>query len=90
MKNLQFKVCIFCAETVKEFVQLHLNLFFYVEDCVAASENIWMFFNERAAASEKILTTASEIYWKKKCATASEKVLILRKIMQLLLGIMST
>ena len=27
---------------------------FYVEDCVAASGNISMFFNERAAASEKI------------------------------------
>ena len=27
---------------------------FYVEDCVAASRNISMFFNERAAASEKI------------------------------------
>ena len=31
--------------------------------CVAtASRNISMFLNERAAASEKILTTASEIY----------------------------
>ena len=30
--------------------------------CVAASTNISMFFNERAAASKKILTTASEIY----------------------------
>ena len=28
---------------------------------MAASRNISMFFNERAAASEKILTTASEI-----------------------------
>ena len=27
---------------------------FYVEDCVAGSGNISMFFNERAAASEKI------------------------------------
>ena len=27
---------------------------FYVEDCVAASGNISMFFNERTAASEKI------------------------------------
>ena len=26
----------------------------YVEDCVAASRNISVFFNERAAASEKI------------------------------------
>ena len=54
------KVCIFCAETVKENLQLLLNIFFYVEDCVAASRNISMFFEERAAASEKILTTASE------------------------------
>ena len=35
---------------------------------MAASRNISMFFNERAAASEKILTTASE---RKKCAAAS-------------------
>ena len=54
------KVCIFSAETVKENLQLLLNIFFYVEDCVAASRNISMFFEERAAASEKILTTASE------------------------------
>ena len=44
---------------LKENVQLLLNIFFYVEDCMAASRNILMFFNERAAASEKILTTAS-------------------------------
>ena len=40
----------------------------YVEDCVAASRNISMFFKERAAASKKILMTASE---KKKCAAVS-------------------
>ena len=36
-------------------------------------EIISMFFNERAAASEKILTTAPEIYLlkEKKCTTAS-------------------
>ena len=28
-----------CAEAVKENVQLLLNIFFYVEDCVAASRN---------------------------------------------------
>ena len=50
---------------LKENVQL---IFFYVEYCVAASGNISMFFNERAAAFEKILTTASE---RKKCAAAS-------------------
>ena len=52
---------------MKKFVRLLLKenvqlIFFYVEDCVAASGNISMFFNERATASEKILTTASEIY----------------------------
>ena len=56
MKNLQHKVSIFCAETVKNIVQLLLIIFFYVEDCVAASGNISMFFKERAAASEKILS----------------------------------
>ena len=39
---------------LKENVQLIFFVF------VAASRNISMFFNERAAASEKILTTASE------------------------------
>ena len=64
MKNLQYKGCIFCAETVKicaaasehifwrlllkENVQL---IFFYIEDCMTASRNISMLFNERAAAS---------------------------------------
>ena len=38
----------------------------YVEDCVAVSRNISMFFNERAAVSWKYLTTASE---RKKCAS---------------------
>ena len=51
-----------CAGTVKENVQLLLNIFFYVEDCVAASRKISMVFKERAATSEKILTTAFEIY----------------------------
>ena len=37
---------------IKENVQ-HIVLL-YVEDCVAASRNILMFFNERAAAFEKI------------------------------------
>ena len=61
-------VCIFCAETVKENVQLLLNIFFYVEGCVAASRNISIFFKERAAVSKKILMTASG---KKKCAAVS-------------------
>ena len=34
----------------------------YAEDCVAASRNILMFFIERTAAYEKVLTTASEMY----------------------------
>ena len=46
---------------LKENVQL---IFFM---CVAASRDISMFFNERMAAFEKILTTASE----RKCAAAS-------------------
>ena len=55
-------VCVFLCRNREKFVQLLLNIFFYVEDCVAASGNISMSFKERAAASEKILTTASEIY----------------------------
>ena len=39
---------IFVQKTVKENVQL---IFFYIEDCMIASEDISMFFNERAAAS---------------------------------------
>ena len=59
MNNLQHKVCIFCAESVK-IVRLLLKeneqlIFFYAEDCTAASGNISMFFKERATASEKIL-----------------------------------
>ena len=53
---------IFCALTVQ-------LIFFYIEDCMTASRNISMFFNERAAAFKKILTTNSEK--KKKYATAS-------------------
>ena len=37
---------------LKENVQM---IFFYVEDCVAASANISTFFEERATTSEKIL-----------------------------------
>ena len=80
MKNLPRKVCIFCAETVKivrlllkENVQL---IFFYVEDCMAASGNISMFFKERATASEKILRKNVR--------------LLLKENVQLLLRIMST
>ena len=72
-------VRIFCAETVKDNVQLLLNIFFYVEDCVAASRNISMFFKERAAASKKILMTASE---KKICAAFSQNYVHLRNILK--------
>ena len=54
------RVCIFCIQTVKGQEQLLLNTFFYVEDCVAPFRNILMLFKDRA--TEKILTTASEIY----------------------------
>ena len=47
---------------LKENVQLIFCVCVCVCVCVAASRNISMFFNERATASEKILTTASEIY----------------------------
>ena len=40
-------MCTFCAETVKENVQLPLNIFFYVEGCVAAPRCISMFLKER-------------------------------------------
>ena len=43
--NIFFTLMI-CAKT--ENVQL---VFFYIEDCMAAFKNIWMFFNERAATS---------------------------------------
>ena len=36
------------------------RIILYVENCVAASGNISMSFNERTAASGKILTTACE------------------------------
>ena len=66
MKNLQRKVCIFCAETLKTCVAFSEHIFY-------VSANVCLFlgvfrciFNERAAASIKILATASE----KKCAAA--------------------
>ena len=57
-ENIQLKVC---AETVKKFVRLLLNIFFMLLNiCVAASGNISCFFKERAAASESKCATASE------------------------------
>ena len=45
----------------KENVQLPLNMFFYVEDCVATSRCVSMFFKEHAAASKRYQwATASE------------------------------
>ena len=44
---------------------------FYVEDCVAASENILCFFKERVSASEKISRKSVRLLLKKKCAAAS-------------------
>ena len=52
MKNLQNKVCIFCAETVKTCAAASEHIF-YVEDCVAAPRCISMFLKERVATSEK-------------------------------------
>ena len=46
---------------LKENVQ-HIVLL-YVEECVGASRNISMFFNERTSASEKIF---NDFFWKKK------------------------
>ena len=37
----------------KKNMQLLLNIFFYVEDCVTASRNTSMFSNEHAAPSER-------------------------------------
>ena len=51
---------------VRLLLKENVQLIFFL--CVAASGSILMSFNERAAASEKILTTASE---RKKCAAAS-------------------
>ena len=42
-----------CAETVKENVQLFLNIFFYVEDCVAVSRNASMIFNKLTNAYKR-------------------------------------
>ena len=39
----------------------NVQLIFFV--CVAASRNISMFFNKRAVASDKILTTAKKKMW---------------------------
>ena len=38
----------------KPFAETVQLIFFCIEDCVAASRNTSMFFNERAAAFEKI------------------------------------
>ena len=53
VKIVRLLLNIFCAENcerllLKENGQL---IFFFIEDCMSASEDISMFFNERAAAS---------------------------------------
>ena len=63
-------------------MQLLLNIFFYVEDCVAASGNISMFFKECAATSEKILTTASEKILKEKMCCCFLELCPLNKYFQ--------
>ena len=82
------KVCIFCAETVK-IMRLFWIYFFYVEDCVAASGNISMFFKERATASEKILNDCfwnllkekmCDCFWKKICSCFYLELCPLKKI----------
>ena len=56
--------------------------FFYVEDCVAASGNILMFFNESATASEMIF---NDCFWnlfiKKMCDCFSKKKMCFLEIM---------
>ena len=50
------------STTALERKKMCSKQFYFVEDCVAASENI-LFFNERAAASERYQgTTASQNY----------------------------
>ena len=64
-------VC-FCVETVKENLQL---IYFYIEVCMAASRNISMFFNERAAVYKKDIKK-KRLHKKKK----KENVLLLKDI----------
>ena len=67
MKNLQYKVCIFCAETVAIASERKCAAdTFYVET------NVWMllktfqcFFKERASASEKILRKNVRLFLKR-------------------------
>ena len=47
------KTFLFCAETMKENVQLLLNIFFMFSKCVTAPRCILMIFKERATASER-------------------------------------
>ena len=47
--------------------------FFVLKQTCGYSWEYFTFFKECAAASKKILTTASENYQKKKCATAFER-----------------
>ena len=66
MNNLQHKVCIFCAETLKTCPAVSEHIFYVSANVCLLLGVFRCIFNERAADSEKILTTASE----KKCAAA--------------------
>ena len=72
MKNLQYILCRNredCANASTERkksaktenVQL---IVFYIEDCMIASRNILMLFNEHAAASKKILKKNVQLFLK--------------------------
>ena len=63
MKNLQQKVCIFGAETVKTCAAASEYIFCFSK-CVAAPRCISMFFQRSAASERYQWTTAS----KRKCA----------------------
>ena len=60
MKNLQHKVCIFCVETLKTCPAVSEHIFYVSANVCLLLGVFRCIFNERAAASEKILTTASE------------------------------
>ena len=60
---------------LKESVQL---IFFYVEDYLAASGNISMFFKERAATPEKMLTKNVPLLLKRYIKKFKKNVQLLR------------
>ena len=64
MKNLQHKVCIFCAETVKACAAASEHIFCFSK-CVAAPRCISMFLKEPATASQRYQYATA---FKRKCA----------------------